>query len=68
MFDDCTVKYHENINSGVVDSIIVTYPTVKDKDGVDSWRKLCVPMVEENSDYQDILEWVADGNTIEAAD
>ena len=27
-----------------------------------------VPKVNANSDYQDVLEWVADGNTIEEAD
>jgi hypothetical protein len=68
MFDNCTVKYHKNLYSGIVDSVIVTYPTIKDKDGVDSWRRLCVPMEEDSSDYRDILEWVAKGNTIEEAD
>ena len=76
MFDNCTVKYHRNINSGIVDSVIVIYPTKKDKDGVDSWKKLCVPMDEDNRHYKEILEWVAEvdengvskGNTIEEAD
>ena len=27
-----------------------------------------VPMNEENTHYQDILKWVAEGNTIEEAD
>ena len=27
-----------------------------------------VPMSEDNSDYQSILEWVAEGNTVEPAD
>ena len=27
-----------------------------------------VPMNEDNRHYQEILEWVADGNTIEEAD
>jgi len=29
---------------------------------------LFVPLKEENTDYQKILEWVADGNTIEEVD
>ena len=29
---------------------------------------LFVPLKEENTDYQKILKWVADGNTIEEAD
>ena len=27
-----------------------------------------VPIAEDNTDYQAILQWVADGNTIEEAD
>ena len=27
-----------------------------------------VPINEDNTDYQNILKWVADGNTIEEAD
>lgn len=27
-----------------------------------------IPLAEDNSDYQAIQEWVADGNTIEEAD
>ena len=27
-----------------------------------------IPIAADNTDYQDILEWVAAGNTIEAAD
>jgi hypothetical protein len=68
MFENCTVKYHRNIHSGIVDSVIVTYPTKKDKNGVDSWRRLCVPMEEDSRDYRDILKWVQEGNTIEEAD
>jgi len=29
---------------------------------------LCIPINEENTDYQEYLEWVAEGNTAEAAD
>ena len=31
-------------------------------------RFCSVPINEENTDYQNILEWVADGNTIQEAD
>ena len=31
-------------------------------------RFLSIPINEENTDYQDYLAWVAEGNTAEAAD
>ena len=31
-------------------------------------KQMSVPINEENTDYQNILQWVADGNTIEEAD
>jgi|TARA_R100001463_G_scaffold49920_1_gene99965 hypothetical protein len=55
-------------------------PTIK-VDGVDETKesellivtlqndeKLYVPKNEANKDYQEILKWVADGNTIQEAD
>jgi len=64
MFEGCTLKYQQFIN-GTNDSVIVTYPA--DSDGKS--KTMCVPMNNDNTDYQDILEWAAiDGNTIEEAD
>ena len=31
-------------------------------------KDVCVPLDEDNIDYQAILQWVADGSTIEEAD
>ena len=30
--------------------------------------QMSIPFVEDNTDYQNYLEWVAEGNTAEAAD
>ncbi len=45
-------------------SVQVTYPA----DDAGSIKTLSVPMNEENTDYQEILKWVDEGNTIQAAD
>ena len=31
-------------------------------------KEICVPHAEDNTDYQNILKWVEEGNTIEEAD
>tara|TARA_R100001132_G_C3192105_1_gene43504 strand:+ start:298 stop:525 length:228 start_codon:yes stop_codon:yes gene_type:complete len=69
MFENCTVKYHRNIHSGIVDGIQVFYPKTKDKDGNDTGITMGIPMDEDNTDYQNILEWEKiEGNVIEEAD
>jgi len=61
MFENCTVKYGKDMftDENAVVKIIYT-------DG--SNKQLHIPINNENSDYQKVLEWVADGNTIEEAD
>ena len=64
MFEGCTIKYNKSPLTGQNCSVQVTYPTAGDG----SVKSLSVPMKTDNTDYQDILEWVAAGNTIEEAD
>ena len=62
MFENCTIKYNK-INGENV-SIQIRHP--KNEDGMT--LSLSVPLAEDNTDYQNILQWVAEGNTVEEAD
>ena len=62
MFKDCTIKYNQY--DGINVSIQVVYPAKEDG----SKQMLSVPLAEDNTDYQNILASVAEGNTIEPAD
>ena len=62
MFENCIIKKSNNPD-GVYSCIKIIYPEVNG-----SQRIILVPLDEENTDYQDILAWVAEGNTIQEAD
>lgn len=64
MFKNCTLKYCKDVNGENVSSIQVTYPSNENGSAV----VLSVPINEDNTDYQNILKWVAEGNTIQEAD
>tara|TARA_R100000479_G_scaffold97685_1_gene48387 strand:+ start:222 stop:416 length:195 start_codon:yes stop_codon:yes gene_type:complete len=64
MFEGCIIKYKKSPDTGEVNQISVTYPA--DENG--GKLHLSVPLDENNRHYQDIQEWVADGNTIQEAD
>ena len=44
--------------------VMVTYPA--NENGIS--QSMSVPLENDNTDYQNILQWVADGNTIAEAD
>ena len=52
-----TYKLHKGLD-GVDNSVIRS-------DGKENWQ---IPFDPANTDYQDYLAWVAEGNTAEAAD
>jgi|TARA_E500000081_G_C6139438_1_gene359229 hypothetical protein len=59
MFDNCTIEYVYNIENKKC-CIKITYPA--DSNG--KVKIIGVPLNNENRHYQEILEWVAAGNTI----
>jgi len=47
-----------------IDGKLSSYLVITDNNKI----QLTVPKDEDNTDYQNILQWVADGNTIQEAD
>ena len=56
-----TIKYKKRNWQGNLDSIFMY-------DDADATVNLSIPLDPANTDYQEYLEWVAEGNTAEAAD
>ena len=54
------VKYYKNVNDGNDTNIGIT-ATI-------NGQNYAIPLDEANTDYQNILQWVAEGNTIQEAD
>lgn len=57
-----SAQYKRNIDDTENESIIL----VRTTDAANT--KTVVPINSDNTDYQDILDWVAEGNTIADAD
>ena len=55
-------KLHKNLQ-GEVNTVIKDCGTVGT-----TKRRLHIPFAPANTDYQEYLEWVAEGNTADAAD
>jgi hypothetical protein len=62
MFENCTIK-KVNDPEGNYNCIKIIYPKVNGTQKI-----ILVPLSEENRHYQEIQEWVAEGNVIEEAD
>jgi len=62
------IKYEKSLVTGKDVSVKVIFSTTKDADGNDTWKFLSIPMDEHNTEYQAILKWVADGNTVEESE
>tara|TARA_R110002020_G_scaffold475209_1_gene709098 strand:+ start:506 stop:694 length:189 start_codon:yes stop_codon:yes gene_type:complete len=62
MFENCTIKKSKDAD-GIYTCIKIIYPKFNNTQKI-----ILVPLDEKNTDYQNILQWVADGNTIQGAD
>jgi len=49
-------------------NILINYKVTDGETQANSRIQKFIPIAEDNSDYQEIQEWVAEGNTIEEAD
>jgi len=58
--------YKKYKSRGVVSDFAIMQ--IKDESGNTLPCPLCIPFDPVNTDYQEYLEWVAAGNTAEAAD
>ena len=58
-----SIKSVKKIMSGFDSSVVANLKVIYNDDSV--WT---IPLNEENSHYQQVLEWVDAGNTIEEAD
>ena len=63
MFENCTIKYVKF--KGVNDCIKIIYPQKPSG----SHKEIIFPIdAEDNRHHIEVMEWVAEGNTIEEAD
>ena len=58
------IQYHKSMANNENTIVNVIY----DEDENGTKKISCVPIDNDNTDYQAILKWVAEGNTIEEAD
>jgi|9_EtaG_2_1085328.scaffolds.fasta_scaffold29724_3 hypothetical protein len=54
----------QTVKKNVIDGEVVSYQVTQQNSNL----ILSVPLSSDNAGYQAILEWVAEGNTIEEAD
>mgnify|MGYP003126119981 CR=1 FL=1 len=65
------IKKHNSAITGELSGYLVTFSkTYTDENGDEQSSEVIsdVPHSVDNTDYQKILQWVADGNTIQEAD
>ena len=63
-----TYKLFKNLQGEIIGVTKTEWEKTDSETGNKTWFKIDIPIAEDNTDYQEYLEWVAEGNTAEAAD
>jgi len=63
-----TYKLFKNLQGEIIGVTKTEWEKTDSETGNKTWFKIDIPIAEDNTDYQKYLEWVAEGNTAEAAD
>ena len=63
-----TYKLFKNLQGEVFGVRKTVWEKTDSETGEKTWLKIDIPFVEANTQYQEYLEWVAEGNTADPAD
>ena len=63
-----TYKLFKNLQGEIIGVTKTEWEKTDSETGNKTWFKIDIPIAEDNTDYQEYLEWVAEGNTADPAD
>tara|TARA_Y100000114_G_scaffold75835_1_gene69562 strand:- start:15 stop:209 length:195 start_codon:yes stop_codon:yes gene_type:complete len=63
-----TYKLFKNLQGEIIGVTKTEWEKTDSETGNKTWLKIDIPIAEDNTDYQEYLAWVAEGNTPDPAD